>query len=64
MFGLQLPWFLDQTMTVTVFCPWSKREVTARYLMRPGLPPTLIGCDDPDCPLSCLDAPEPSSERG
>ena len=55
MFGLELPWFINQTTSVTVFCPWSQRDVTARYLTRPGLPPILIGCDDTDCSMACLE---------
>jgi hypothetical protein len=57
---MELPWFVDQTVAVTFFCPWSNRDVTVRYLARPGLPPTLIGCDDRTCALSCLGEPIPA----
>jgi hypothetical protein len=62
MLGLKLPWFIDQTISVTAFCPVVQHEVTVRYLACQGLPPTLIGCDDTTCTMSCLDpvAPAPA----
>jgi hypothetical protein len=62
MFGQERPWFIDQAVSVTVFCPWSNREVTVQYLTHPGLPPTLIGCDEKRCSMACLgEAPPPGA---
>jgi hypothetical protein len=54
MLGFERPWFFGQTRTVTLFCPWTKRDVRARFLARTGCPPVLIGCSEPGCSLACL----------
>jgi hypothetical protein len=67
MFGLQPPWFIDQTLTTTVFCPWAEHDVTVRFLTCAGRPTLLIGCSEPECSMACLVDPPgdvAASDRG
>jgi hypothetical protein len=59
-FELQSPWFIEQSFTTTVYCPWCQHEVEARFLTCGGRPVSLIGCSEPACSMSCLaDGPVP-----
>jgi hypothetical protein len=54
MSGIRAPWYVQSTTSVTVYCPWSGHDVTARYLVCGDRPVSLIGCSETGCAMSCL----------
>jgi hypothetical protein len=62
MSGIRAPWYVENTSSVTAYCPWSGHDVTLRYLVCDGRPVTLLGCSKPDCTMACLtDAAPPDA---